>query len=379
MKRTVQILFLGVLSAAIAVCLARTLFFPKDINYYENRYAEKLKRISVGSILDGSFQDSADAAFGDQIPAAQLIKKAYNLGCSELMKELVLPIAEKHPDRYFRMDGCRIFGGTNIVYWARWPEGETREALDGRAQMYNTIIAEHPDMDFYIYYIEKDTDVDFETGSPTGLSDYLLSQITGAETAVFTVRDFETFRDNFYITDHHWNYKGSLRGAQEVASLLNVEVPQPTGEINLGNFSGSKATGNYSAFSEPFIAYTYDLPLMDTTIDGVSGTYGTRGYDGGPVNYGAYYGPDAGEVIFCGGDETGGRLLILGESYDNAILELLAPEFEELYCVDLRYYENTMGERFDFDEYISANEVTRVLFIGNIDYFVSDAFQLGRK
>lgn len=43
------------------------------------------------------------------------------------------------------------------------------------------------------------------------------------------------------------------------------------------------------------------------------------------LSYGAFYGGDDGEIIFDTGRTDRGNLLVIGESYDNAILKLLAP------------------------------------------------------
>ena len=65
---------------------------------------------------------------------------------------------------------------------------------------------------------------------------------------------------------------------------------------------------------------------------------------------------------------------MIGESYDNAVLKLLASHYDSLYSVDLRYYEHSMGQPFDLTSYTQANGITDVLLMGNIDYFIQDTF-----
>ena len=57
------------------------------------------------------------------------------------------------------------------------------------------------------------------------------------------------------------------------------------------------------------------------------------------ISYGTVFGNDEGEVIFDL-DNDSSNLLIIGESYDNAIIKLIASHFDKTYCVDLRYYEH---------------------------------------
>ena len=68
------------------------------------------------------------------------------------------------------------------------------------------------------------------------------------------------------------------------------------------------------------------------------------------------------------------NILIIGESYDNAILKLLASQFNKTYSVDLRDFERDLGKPFSFDKYVRENEIDKVLFIGNYGFFVQDEF-----
>ena len=68
------------------------------------------------------------------------------------------------------------------------------------------------------------------------------------------------------------------------------------------------------------------------------------------------------------------NILIIGESYDNAVLKLIATHYNKTFSIDLRYYEHIFGEKFNFAEYVKENEITKVLFIGNIDFYVMPEF-----
>ena len=92
------------------------------------------------------------------------------------------------------------------------------------------------------------------------------------------------------------------------------------------------------------------------------------------LSYGGFYGGDEGEVIFSTGTTDRGSLLVIGDSFDNAILKLLASHYDTLYSVDLRYYAHSMGQPFDLTAYTQAHGITNVLLLGNIDYFSQDTF-----
>ena len=186
----------------------------------------------------------------------------------------------------------------------------------------------------------------------------------------------------FYRTDHHWNYLGSYRAYRELLPLLGcTDTPlEPTATETLGEFSGSKAAGTgLDIFSEPFTVYRFAYPEMTVTRNGEpAGDYGRQDAVPGELalSYGAFYGGDDGEIIFDTGRTDRGNLLVIGESYDNAILKLLASHFDRTYSVDLRYYRNYMGSDFSLSDYLRRNNITKVLLIGNVDYYISPDFAL---
>ena len=72
-----------------------------------------------------------------------------------------------------------------------------------------------------------------------------------------------------------------------------------------------------------------------------------------------------------------GGLLVIGESFDNALLKLLASEYENLYSIDLRNYETDLGHPFDLASYTAEHDIDSVLLIGNLDYWKLEEFLPG--
>lgn len=125
-------------------------------------------------------------------------------------------------------------------------------------------------------------------------------------------------------------------------------------------------------------AYHFDFPEMTYVIDGeAADDYGNqnRPEDMSYASYGQYYGGDNGNIIINGGKADGEKILVIGESYDNAVLKLLAAHFAELHSVDLRYYSEKNGQ-FHLAEYLEKYSIDKLLLIGNIDYFIADDFLL---
>ena len=376
----------GVIAVLLAAMVI-SILLPKTENPYENRPAVKLPAFSLSSALSGAYQDALESALHDQLPASQVLEQLYQNGANRLILRALFAQSAENPNAYYQFNDLLLFR-SDIVYapvFARDKLGE----LSAKAEYMNRLFVTYPELSYYVFYIEKDTDFDFENGVPTGVSDEMLSRLWLPEShmAVERISSFADFRERFYRTDHHWNHVGSYAGYTHLLRLLGKTDPlKPVGTVRVGTaFRGAKAlvSGAASFFSEPFDVYRFDFPRMDITINGFpSADYGrqSEAWDEeafGPVAYGSYYGFDYGEVTFHTDQPGAGNILVLGESFDNAILKLLASHFENLYAVDLRAYKEDMGKPFRFSEYIAAHNIDTVLLIGNIDYFLLPSFNVG--
>lgn len=387
-KKVLNAGFLLLLAAFLLGGLANAVLRPKDINTYENRPANYLHKPTVGGFLDASFQSSVEAGLSDQVLLAQHFKKAYNDSSAQVLLQILSGFLSSHPQRYIALRGAvSIFNGDCLVYYPRTLADLTKR-LDQRAQDLNALREAHPDWDLYVYYIERDTDINFETVEKVGVYEYLRERLAlpGDHVSRFSMDSFEQFQSQFYHTDHHWSYQGSYAGYQGAAELLGVSEPllEPIEEVTLPyTLSGSKAAEARvtQVFQETFTAYRFDYPPMTVTQNGQPvEDYGSQdayfACEPEQITYGNFYGGDPAEITFDTGREDRENILILGESYDNAILKLLASHFHRTYSVDLRYYRDSIGD-FSLSEYMQEHPVNKVLFIGSVDFFVTDEFMPG--
>lgn len=387
MKKISGCIFVGAILLVLVLGFVQTVFFPVEMTAYENRYANKIAPFTMEGYMDGSFQESVDTALGDQVTLADQFKKVFQEGSSYSLRLLSKPIInlEYFKTHYFGLGYSRIFGGTNLVY-GTYPESRTAE-LDVKIEDYNQVFERFPETDFYMYYIEKETDLNLETNKKVNFYEYIRDRLDLPKERMrcFTVNNFEEFRTYFYKTDHHWNHVGSYKGYTEVAELLGVDEellkPQETAKLS-DSFSGSKATSYFSTYSEEFIAHRFEFPEMTVQVNSAPAVdYGQQdgffSHQATDPTYGAFYGWDFGEIIFSTNRPEKKSILVIGESYDNAILKLLASHYDCTYSIDLRYYEPTMQKPFSLSAYLDEHEIDQVLLIGNIDYYLMSEFMLG--
>lgn len=360
--------FIGVLTLS----LVKTAFFPKEINSYENRPANKLPQITAQSVLDGKYQDSVDKALSDQVFFSESMKSAYNTAESALIKFLTSPFKKAQRGKYMKFGPMQLFDGD---YFCAFPYSVTDEKLgflpkaDAKTENINELVKENPDLKFYGYYVEKDIDISLDTNQKTGNFDVIKSKLNIENFEKFSVNTAEDYKNYFYKTDHHWNKDGSYKAYTELLSLVGVSeaplAPKETKTLT-NKFSGAYAKGKgISGYNEKLEVNIFDYAPKEIYINGEKAEkYGHSDED---FTYGGWYGLDKGEIVFKNNAPEKENILIIGDSYDNAVIELMSAHFNNLHSVDIRYNQN-----FDFNSYVLQNEIDKVLFIGCLDFYTED-------
>lgn len=379
MKKIENIIFLIILSLILIGGLVKPTLFQEESNYYENRPAYLIPKISLDSIMKKSFQDEFEKALSDQLPLATRMKQVQkNLG---IFTQIVYSSTSKdsfvHINSLLLKDNYLLYQNTNLK--------DIKSYIDAKIDNINQSVKENKKIEFYLYYIEKDTDIDFTTNEKSNIYQYMDERLTSNITKdVFEINNFKDYKNYFYKTDHHWNHKGSYKAYLELCEMFSLKPLSYEKEIDLGQtWSGSKARqiGGDLLFREEFKAYNFNFQEHKTYINNVEvseygNTYDYFNNKKQGITYGNFYGGDNGLVEFDYNDPQKQNLLIIGESYDNAINELLASHFNKTYNVDLRAYKSEMGKEFELKKFIKEKDIDKVLLIGNKDYFVLETFML---
>ena len=339
---------------------------------YENRPAKRCPAFSLSAFLRGSFQTELEDALADQIPEASRLKKLYNIYDTSLALPLISTLGRDGGYVGFR-DICFL---RDMLVVPPVPLAEKEAVLRESGHRISAWAEASPDTDFYVYYIETDRDLNLETGEKTGLFDCLAAALALPAGHVERLRtdSFDDYHRDFFRTDHHWNAAGSCRGYSELCALLGVDALPLLGRHSVpACYRGTRAAGVEGVPAEDFAVNLYACPDMTVTIPaGPIPDYGMQAlFVAGElesVSYGSVFGVDCGELVFDTGS-SGKKLLVMGDSYDNAVVKPLAAGFAKTYCVDLRSYASELGRPFVMADYLQAHDIDTVLFVGGIDYF----------
>ncbi len=380
----INLLFVLIIALFLLASFGRSIFRPRNIFTGENRYAEKYSNINIKNFYNKKAQDNIEKVLSDQLFFSSKFRSLNNITKAVVVKNYIILFLKEEDIKYLNSNGIAFYGKNNLVYYYR-DLNKIKDALENKINNYNELMAKNNKIKFYFYYIEKDTDINFINNDKVGIYEYIEKGIKSNNIGRFKIDNFKQFKEYFYETDHHWNYKGSYEGYKQVLRLLGLNDNPLVGEEKCLDiyFSGSKASSSIynHVLLENFCAYEFDFDEMTITINGIKGNYGCQeeylnGKHSNNISYGAFYGGDDGEIIFDTGNRNRDNLLIIGESYDNAILKLIASHFNKTISIDLRNYAHYMNKEFNINEYINDYNINKVLFIGNVDFYTMEEFMI---
>jgi len=204
---------------------------------------------------------------------------------------------------------------------------------------------------------------------------------------VHTVLGRHVHEDIYARTDHHWLPLGAYYAAEEFARVAGVPF-LPLGSYDrhaVGRFVGTmyRFSKDISVRRAPeeFVYYTprgveYTATAIAYTLDRrrrrvVSETAPEekpffRTYaDGSSAAYCTFMGGDTNLTAVRTSVRNGRRLLILKDSFGNALPGYLFHSFEEIHVADCRYFTKNMTA------YVRDNAITDILFANNIGHACS--------
>lgn len=233
----------------------------------------------------------------------------------------------------------------------------------------------------YMLFIDTPLSTDFNHPGESGAYEYVKAHMpVMTDYAQLTFENFEDYKNWFYQTDHHWNYRGSYLGYTLCMKMLegpDVELRVPVGTHTYpAIYNGSLARDNLLRCStEQFTVYEFDIPAYKTYVDDEEAEYGWRSWyvsdDDFPHkvysnHYGMYYGDDHAKVVYDFDNPNEESILILATSWSNAINELIASHYNETHVLDFRHYRNTYGEGINAQKYMDEYGLTKLLILGDI-------------
>jgi hypothetical protein len=198
---------------------------------------------------------------------------------------------------------------------------------------------------------------------------------------IYTVLGKHAGEDIYLRTDHHWAPLGAYYAAERFARVAGVPY-RDLSEYNrevvhgfVGTMYGYSHDMSVKESPEDFVYYTpkdsdYETTYVVYTVDKSYRVIAEAAAYTGPFFGHFSDGSSGAYCVFMGGDskitqvrtsqQNGRRLLILKDSFGNALVSYLFGSFEEVHVVDGRYFTKNMCE------YVEQNGITDILFCNNV-------------
>ena len=182
-------------------------------------------------------------------------------------------------------------------------------------------------------------------------------------------------------TDHHWSPRGAFYAAQELCRVAGVHVPQweefdeQVTHRFVGSMYGFSGDISLKQSPEDFVYYvprdvdyttTYTVYDVDSAFRVVGehrpykGEFFHHFRDGSSKAYCTFMGGDTKITKVETSTKNGRKLLILKDSFGNALPGYLFGSFEEIHVIDGRYFTKNMVD------YVSQNGITDLVFANNV-------------
>ena len=198
---------------------------------------------------------------------------------------------------------------------------------------------------------------------------------------IYSVLAEHTDEPIYLRTDHHWAPLGAYYAAQEFARMAGVPFADlSTYEEHVvhrfvGSMYGYSHNVAVKKAPEDFVYYIptgveYTTTYVDYTLDeefhvtSESRPYKNKYFfsfkDGSGAAYTTFMGGDMKLTRVETSTRNGRRLLVIKDSFGNAVPGYLFHSFEEVHVADFRYFTK------DVTSYVDENHITDILFANNI-------------
>lgn len=391
MKKVSTILILLI----IAVCFVSFWIIPdREASEMENRTLAQLPAFTVGGWLDSSFKNDLEDYVADQFPLRDTFLKTYKKLST---KKLGIPGAD-FKQIIEGTDGYNFYiYDENQILKVYASKKDTAEAvLWGQRITDAAKLCEDKDVDLIVDFVPSKSE-SFNDLLPDGavlnkdeeLKDIVLDSIPKNVYVIDTMAEFEkmplTYKQDLYFhTDHHWNDKGSYEGfkflCNELENKLGLTADVDDMEFKEYPLSQDRFIGSYNQNLGEIFPTTerlaYYMPDKKSVIDGeitenrigrikFGDIYATM-TQGDNVSYATLYMNDL-DYIHISNDKAYNdySLLVIKDSYFNAIVPQMSLLFSDLYIVDTRYYKD-----FVLEDFIDSNDIDGCMLFYNSTSFI---------
>lgn len=366
--------FYRILSGAsmglIVIMMVAFIISPKaEKSISENRTLQQKPRVTMQSVLTGKYSKDIGKYVSDQFPNRS--------GMIKLKARFDLLLGRKELNGvYICKDGYLMEGFTEA----------SPEVTDAKVKAINSFVSQNPKLNVSMMLVPNKVEIyknllpkNAPSDSQKAYLDKVKEKVDKKVNFVNLITPFNRIKNAtqlYYKTDHHWTTDGAYKGYEEFSKSRDISPAQEkrfTKSLATDKFLGSLYYKNGAQIGEPenIILYLKEKPYpllvkYYDTKEKVTTLYDANKLKG-KDKYEVFTGGNHSQIKIRTNVKTNRKLLLIKDSYANAMLPFLINDFAEINVVDLRYYTGTMAD------ILNNNEVTDVLILYNINTFNTDS------
>ncbi len=356
-------------AAFLAVFFALNLFLPdRDFSEKENRYLQTFPAFSLPRLFGGQFTSQAESWCADQFVGRDR--------WISLKARCELLLGKKENNGVFLCEGERLlepFAAPDSTALERRISAVNAFTENAGVPVTLALIPSPGEIYGYLlpYGAQKDRQQD------TIENIYAAVESDTAD----LLSPLNAHRDEYiyYRTDHHWTSLGAYYAGRALADSLGFTPhdreyyhPRTVSEDFLGTAYSS--SGFFWVGPDSMEAFTEEAPeLRVTRYDGEkteeSSLYVPKMLES-KDKYRYFLGGNSPRVVIDTGSEGLPSLLLIRDSYADALVPFLTEHYSSIHLLDLRYYLDPVSE------YVRENGIDRVLILYSVDDFCTENLAL---
>lgn len=322
----------------------------------ENRTLAQAPEFSWTALVDGSYTKKVETYFADQFP----LRDSWT-GLKARAEQLI---------GKSEFNGVYLCGDTLISKVETPAEGMVNKNLS-----YVDRLAGKTDANVVLGLIPSAAEV-WKEKLPAGAESWDQTELL-AQSSVDFQSTLSAHADEpiFYRTDHHWTTLGAFYGANALLEVLGKET------LKENNFAPEAASDNFNGtlYSQSGIHWlepdTMEFWVAEQGLTVTSWRTGMeepaslydRTYLEKKDKYSSFLGGNQPLCVIKNENVTdGSKLLLVRDSYSDALAPFLAQRFSEIHLLDLRYY------RAPVSAYAAENGIGDIAVVYSVQNFISD-------
>ena len=340
------------------------LILPKrDFSEQENRMLQTAPKFSFSSLFSGKFTSNFESYVTDQF--------AFRDAWTTLKARSELASGKKENKGIF------LCGNETLIEPYTAPK---QSDLDFSLDAVNAL-TDNASVPVYFALIPSASDIwadKLPDGAPNDSQretiDHSYSYVRAQTADVYGALETHAGEPVFYRTDHHWTSLGAYYGYAAIAEAMGM-TPVPLSDyteqvVSRGFYGTAYSASGFSWVAPDSIsAYVPDSGMKVTNYPlgaPEEGAMYVETFLEAKDKYKFFYGGNTPLLTIETEHTDAPSLLILRDSYTDAMSPFLTAHFSKIHILDLRYYKTSLRE------YIEANEIDNILICYNVKNFSED-------